>query len=265
MPTLAPPRKWRPPPLREVGPRKAIARLTNAALAQAAANARGVLESEDPEYLHQLRVGLRRLRALLRAFHVKSRRQRKELRHLALSLGEARDWDVFTSWLAAAGALAQLRAAADARRKHAREEARTTVASAAFERALNDPPVRIRRSLESDFALEAFERLRRKARKAAREIDWRDAGARHELRIRLKRLRYACDALLVLPAELRGLQDTLGELNDLAVAARLLGELGGDATLARRIAARERRLIARLPGDWRTFDRRRLPASATKA
>src|SRR6185503_4654412 len=221
MPTLAPPRKWRAPPLRGTAPSEALARLLSAAFEQAAANVRGVLESGVAEYLHQLRVGLRRLRALLRAYRVKAKPLRRELRRLTPPLGEARDWDVFCEWLDASGAPSRLRVAAEGRR--------------------------------------------RKARKAARAVDWRDAGARHELRIRLKRLRYACDALLKLPPELETLQDTLGELNDLDVAASLLADLGGHPRLARRIAARERALIARLPREWRAFDRRKLPASATRA
>jgi len=261
MPTLAPPRKWRAPPLDGVAPREALARLVSAALAQAAANARGVLESDDPEYLHQLRVGLRRLRALLRAYRVESKPLRKELRRFAPPLGEARDWDVFCAWLGRS----PLRGAAEARRAEARKAARATVASPAFARILQPQALRTKRALKDDFALDALARLQRKARKAAREIDWRDAAARHELRIRLKRLRYACDAVLTLPPELETLQDTLGELNDLDVAATLLAELGGERRLARRIAARERRLIGRLPREWQAFDRRTLPASARRA
>jgi len=265
MPTLAPPRKWRSPPLRGVAPREAIARLVGTALEQAAANAQGVLESDDPEYLHQLRVGLRRLRALLRTYRVEAKPLRRKLRKLTPALGEARDWDVFTAWLAAARAPVRLRAMAEEKRVATRRAARATVASRQFVRALQERPLRTRRALEPDFGADALERLGRKARKAARDIDWSDTGARHELRIRLKRLRYACDALFDLPPELEALQDRLGELNDLAVAATLLAGLGGSRTLVRRLAARERALMARLPRDWQAFDRRTLRASARRA
>jgi len=265
MPTLAPPRKWRAPPLRGTAPSEALARLLSAAFEQAAANVRGVLESGVAEYLHQLRVGLRRLRALLRAYRVKAKPLRRELRKLTPPLGEARDWDVFCEWLDASGAPSRLRVAAEERRRKARAAARAVVGSPAFEEALRERPLRTRHVLKPGFENQILERLSRKARKAARAVDWRDAGARHELRIRLKRLRYACDALLKLPPELETLQDTLGELNDLDVAASLLADLGGHPRLARRIAARERALIARLPREWRAFDRRKLPASATRA
>jgi CHAD domain-containing protein len=262
MPNVAPPRKWRSPSLRGAAPAEALARLVNAALAQTAANVRGVLESDDPEYLHQLRVGLRRLRALLRAYRVKAKPLRQELRKLTPALGEARDWDVFADWLAKARAPAALRAAAEDKRAAARAAARAVVASPRFKDALRERPLRTRRALKAN---EVLQRMGRKARKAARNIDWRDAGARHELRIRLKRLRYACDALLSLPPQLETLQDTLGELNDLDVAAALLADLGGNARLASRIAARERALIGRLQREWRAFDRRRLPVSARRA
>ena len=114
-------------------------------------------------------------------------------------------------------------------------------------------------------SVDALARLRKKARKAARNIDWRDAEARHELRIGLKLLRYACDALLRLPPQLERLQDTLGELNDLDVAAARLADLGGEPRLARRIAVRERLLIGRLAREWQALDRRKLPASARRA
>ena len=55
---------------------------------------------EDPEYVHQLRVGARRAGAALRAFadclprkHLKSAKQ--ALRMIRRAAGDARDWDVF--------------------------------------------------------------------------------------------------------------------------------------------------------------------------
>lgn len=56
--------------------------------------------SEDPEYVHQLRVGTRRLAAALRVFadclprkHLKA--AKRSLRLIRKASGEARDWDVF--------------------------------------------------------------------------------------------------------------------------------------------------------------------------
>jgi CHAD domain-containing protein len=58
----------------------------------------GVLEDQDPEYLHQMRVGARRLRAALRVFapiiKLPKSAQESQVRSLARALGELRDLDV---------------------------------------------------------------------------------------------------------------------------------------------------------------------------
>jgi CHAD domain-containing protein len=86
------------------------------------------------------------------------------------------------------------------------------------------------------------------------------------VRIRVKRLRYACDffsgcfphqAVLPFISRLASLQDTLGELNDVAVGKRLAAEIapGGEgAALRRWLAARERELIGSLEPAWRAFE-----------
>jgi CHAD domain-containing protein len=59
---------------------------------------------------------------------------------------------------------------------------------------------------------------------------------------------------------LEALQDILGELNDVAVARRLLKNLEFETatTLVRReLAARERRLIASLEPAWTALEKRR--------
>ena len=59
---LPPPAKWMRPPIAENATASdAFAVLCGAALAQIGANALGVAEGRDPEYLHQMRVGVRRL------------------------------------------------------------------------------------------------------------------------------------------------------------------------------------------------------------
>src|SRR5690242_8627472 len=100
---LAPPRKWRPPDLAASDTaERALARLVGAALEQVNANAPGVLASQDAEYLHQLRVGMRRLRATLTAFNALAPRAKplkRALREFSAVLGQARDWDVFVATL----------------------------------------------------------------------------------------------------------------------------------------------------------------------
>jgi inorganic triphosphatase YgiF len=251
------PRKWMRPAIAEATPHEALARLAAAAFEQIARNAEGVITSDDPEFLHQLRVGLRRLRSLFGAFRAlepKAGSIRRRLRGFGPVLGEARDWDVFL----------QSRRGVPAAARKARRAARTVVASPAFQEAL----VRILRWIEqapwratpqplAGFARDSLDRLHRKAMKSARRLDWNDAGGRHALRIRVKRLRYAADAFAgCFPrakgnrylAALERLQDHFGALNDIAVARRL--------DPAARLDAAESRLIARARRDWALFEKR---------
>src|SRR5207253_1995390 len=103
------PVKWSRPPIDEHAASDAFATLCAAALAQVAANAPGVARGDDPEYLHQLRVGLRRLLSAVRAFRRLLKRNRADevvrpLRHAMRVFGTARDWDVFCFTLARAKA-----------------------------------------------------------------------------------------------------------------------------------------------------------------
>jgi inorganic triphosphatase YgiF len=248
------PRKWRRPDLRDAKPHEALTRLAGVAFEQIAVNAEGVRTSDDPEYLHQLRVGLRRLRSLFAAFRALDPQAggvRRRLRPFAPVLGEARDWDVFSQSLDSPPAAA----------KKARANARVLVASPAFQQALlrilrwiEDAPWRTSEEPLDRFAARALERLYRKALK---KIDWVNAPERHRRRVRIKRLRYAADAFAgcFAPARasrylaaLERLQDGFGDLNDIAVARRLGAGRGLDA--------REARLIGRVRRDWAAFEAR---------
>jgi CHAD domain-containing protein len=107
------------------------------------ANAEGVLESDDPEFVHQARVALRRLRAavsLLRAHVAFPVELADELRWTARALGAARDADVFAETtlprilqaVADDEAAARMGAAAQRRRRQARNTARAALASPRF-------------------------------------------------------------------------------------------------------------------------------------
>jgi CHAD domain-containing protein len=227
------------------------------ALDQVAANVPGSLAGRDPEYLHQLRVGLRRLRAALHAFdgtmrEADVRALRKLLRRVARAAGPARDWDVCLRRLPP-----KLRPAAERRRR---------AAYARLRRVLRAPQlwlaprglVAARQPLP-DFARAALARADRKAMKEGTRVAWSRPGRRHALRIRLRRLRYACEFLRgafpdrdaePLIRSLKRLQDLLGDLNDLEVARRLGEELSGKAP---RRGASSAKLVAQLPGAWRDF------------
>ena len=113
-------------------------------------------------------------------------------------------------------------------------------------------------SVPGTFAARALDRLHRKVLKRARDVDWRNAKRRHDVRIALKRLRYACDFFAPCFGDARSyleklekLQDLLGDLNDIAVARRL-----GGAKLEPALAKRETALVSRLAPAWAALERR---------
>lgn len=221
------------------------------------ANFPGAVAGRDPEYLHQLRVGMRRLRAALHIFDATLREAdvralRRLLRALSRVAGPARDWDVHARRLPPA-----LRPAAERRRR---------AAYAALRRVLHAPqlwpPPRGLPSAQVAlpvFAHSVLERADRRARRRGEQLEWTHAGRRHDLRIRLRRLRYAAEFLRgAFPGadtepfirSLKRLQDALGELNDLEVARRLQAELAGEKP--RRGPRTVQRLKA-LPAAWDAF------------
>jgi inorganic triphosphatase YgiF len=217
------------------------------------ANTEALRESRDPEFVHQARVALRRMRSAQRLL---DRRHADvpaalaaELRWIGQCLGVARDWDVFESstlpellgsaspsvrsqWL-------QLQTRARRRRAEAHRTARAELGSARFARLalrLQDwtltPPPRARAL--SRIAARRLAKAHARLFDAARFFAALSPERRHRVRILAKRLRYALDLLAVtLPPgptaryvdALAALQDDLGALNDAAVARRLLGEL----------------------------------------
>ena len=241
------PRKWQQPEIDCEGtPGAACRKLVNAALAQMAANVAGAIDGRDPEYLHQLRVGIRRLRAVLRVF--RARKLDRRLRKLAQPLGAARDWDVFVARFGKGRA----------QQHNARLRCRRVLESAEFKAFFVDAQRLGWQAGEAPlaaFATGALDRLHRRTLKRARKIDWHNETRRHRVRIAVRQLRYACDFFSSCFDDsrryLRGLadlQDLLGELNDIAVARRL-----GAAKLERR----ERALLSELLPAWRAFEKRR--------
>lgn len=228
----------------------AMRRLAFQCVAQLQANERGLLAGRNPEYLHQARVALRRLRSLFRVFEPILAPQAQDrlsarLRELARCLGEARNLDVFAAeTLPRTGnfvhpGMAMLRRTALQARRRASRTAREAVADRAYAGLMLDlavlfsadgtaaaPPV-------DAFAREALGRLLKRARRRARGLQSLGYADLHRLRIALKRLRYAMeffeplwpDAMPGMLEALGGLQDRLGRLNDDATAWKLLDAL----------------------------------------
>jgi len=208
-----------------------------------------MLGSPDPEYLHQLRVGLRRLRSALRAFRELLERKEvkaivRPLRRISPKLGAARDWDVLI------GRLGRGAGPFKAKRNRARERALRAVRSRDFERVV--ARARALQVAETDDSLKQFgaaalERAHRKLRK--QQFDFTDPAERHEMRIRVKRLRYSVEFFApAFPrarpylADLEALQQLLGELNDIAVGRQLAGFEADERALLRKLDAAWARL-----------------------
>lgn len=218
-----------------------------ACIRQFEVNARAARVSSDPELVHQMRVALRRLHCALHFFDDTAARQMRKtlgpaLRELAHALGEQRDWDVFLAdTLPALGLNASVRVCALRLRRAARVRARTAAASpvsvhlkqwqagwTAATGSGGDTP-RL-----DHYARKRLSALHRRVARGAKKFDHLDKGARHRLRIHLKRLRYAAemteglfDAAKVKPfvKAVEDVQDLLGELVDIQVARKLLGQL----------------------------------------
>jgi CHAD domain-containing protein len=176
----------------------------------------------DPEGVHQMRVGLRRLRAAMSLFSVllrdpQTRAIKDELKWLAGELAAARELEVLQQQVVApvmkrhgrrdglpalSHELAERREAALARARSAVKSARfcaLTLDTAAWLEVgdWTKPPddlVRDRGNLPIEsFAAEQLSRRWRKIRKRGRALAQLSAPRRHKLRIQAKKLRYASE------------------------------------------------------------------------
>jgi triphosphatase len=226
-------------------------------LAVLTTNVEMLLRYDDPEYVHQARVALRRVRSAIRLFDREHRDVPQlladELQWFARTLGEARDWDVIADQTLPSlaegigiDATKPLVVQADARRRQARENIRNAARSARYAAlVLNGErwcmtPAPAGAELLADAAAPALQRASKKLFKAARFFAALTPARRHQVRILAKRLRYALDLFSVaLPKQatarytnaLAELQDVLGELNDAAVVADVLPQLSRSVSI----------------------------------
>ncbi|NTV94079.1 MAG: CHAD domain-containing protein [Thiobacillus sp.] len=238
-------------------------------LDQLGRNLPGLLAGDDPEYLHQARVAVRRLRTMLglgRTLGLDREAWVEALRWFMAELSPARDWDVFvTETLAGVHAAlpeperldgllvraGKVRTAANRRARAAVRDRRLTNLMLDMGEALlvahdDGPPL-------AEWAGQALDKRWRRFRKLAGRFGELDAAGRHQTRIAAKRLRYAGEAFAVLYgaregrylARLADLQDVLGVANDVAVAHRLLAELNRDGREAYAVGLVEGYIAAR--------------------
>jgi CHAD domain-containing protein len=219
-----------------------------------------------PDGVHQMRVGVRRLRAAIWVFSDLLRCQQTEtikqdLKWLAGKLGPVRDLDVFLNTkvkrLAEAeppiAGLADLVAELDYRRAVTAEAAKAAIAGSRYRLLIlnalewiEDGAWLKRRSARRDqrvtpFAAELFARRIAKAKKRAKHIRGLSVHDRHKLRIAMKKLRYSiyffeslfdghasAKALSRYKDCLASMQDNLGALNDIAVHQKMVMKLRTD-------------------------------------
>lgn len=240
-----------------------LATLVQHCLDHLQANEAAVLTTDDAEGVHQMRVALRRLRAVLRLFKSSLPEDQygwaiAEAKWLTGELAAAREWDVFAEEFVAPVARSStahrefeaLLEAVDRARKHSRERARDAVKSRRYTdfllqlgawlsaRAWRNQPVseKTTRLLDpvSDHAARLLQKRDHAVRSRGRDIATLSDSALHELRLAIKRLRYAVDFFESICPKARQkayrkhlsrLQDGLGYLNDVAAADPLLDKL----------------------------------------
>lgn len=244
----------------EATPQAALAAVGAECVSQIEVNAEAMLSHEDAEYLHQLRVGWRRLRSLLKLVAQLGAADaiaplEQELGWLGSILGPARDYDVLVletlpelaALFRGQRAISRLRRRAMRRRRELAALAREAVATPRFQklllalgaffitldRASSPVPILIR-----DWVCPLLQRRHDQLSKRARYIHRMATADRHRARVAAKKLRYAAEFFAPLFPRKRGavyitalsrLQSILGRLNDLETAGKLLEELSSAA------------------------------------
>ena len=225
------------------------------------ANEGCVLESKDPEGVHQMRIALRRLRSVLKIFRPVLPPDQYaalvgEAKWLAGELASARDWDVFDGEVIAPvaarfpqhEAFGVLGNRIDTEKARARNRALDAVRSERYTaflltlgswlvgRKWRDQPLTPESAqlYEPVIGLSdaVITRYHKKVCQGGRAIEKASDDKRHRLRIDVKKLRYATDFFYALYPQkkmapyadsLRRIQSALGHFNDIVVAKKLIG------------------------------------------
>jgi triphosphatase len=247
-------------------------------------NEAGVARYHDAESLHQMRVGLRRLKAAFSLFgdllQVPSGIA-DERKWLTDQLGPARDLDVLiaSTLPRVAGALSgpaeldSVRAAAREKSEALFEQAGAAVSSDRYGKLVSsleqwveqrgwrdDIPAKGRLRLKlrvTDLASTILEQEQRRLLKRGSKLKDADATQRHRVRIAAKRTRYATEFFASLyrgkmvhryVRSLARLQDELGWMNDAVVGGELLAELAEGGTDVKEGACLARGFLAACVG-----------------
>ena len=215
------------------------------------------LKGADPEGIHEMRVGLRRMRSALSDFRAiipdpQLAWMKRETKWLITGLGAARDWDVFLAELLEPveaarpqdRGLSELRTAARAEQKRGHATTRGAIRCLRHSRfvvQMRDwlSAKRWRQQKDQASLDEPIQKLARRvlrkrhdaALKLGRDFRELSAEQRHQLRIALKKLRYTAEFFRSLYPKkqakpyfraLAQMQNCLGHMNDVIVAEHLL-------------------------------------------
>ena len=278
-------------------PVEAFRRVALACLEHLQQNHHGALCSDDPQYLQQMRVATRRLRAALRLFapilpeHLAGS-LRGPLSALMQQLDRAHDLDVLLGEivnpvlrsLPDEPRLPALAGDITNRRYAARAQAIALLATpdhgrallAALEALHNVPPADPAMPALLGFATERLKRLGRELKRLSAAANSQNPASLHALGVGVKRLHRALELFssLAPPRTLRralkqlaALHETLGRLNELTSAGAMLMESAGDDPRLREAVTliggwhgpRYARLLARLSRERARLTRLRLP------
>lgn len=271
---------------------QAFAAVARTCVIQLRANEEAARLGDDPEGIHQMRVAVRRLRALLGIYRdamdgAVHAYLSAELRWLQQQLGPARDWDIFVEHtleplhrrLGTELAVETLRREAKQLRDAAYRTALAALAAPRYTEFLlklglwvdgggwmsRDAPSA---TGVASFAAAVLQRRHKRLRKyGARHADLAESEL-HRLRLLAKKMRYAVEffrdlyprkAVRRYHAALVEVQETLGSLNDAAMSRQLVAEL--ERCMASRAPALTPRAVgialgwqaARIDDDLRRF------------
>jgi triphosphatase len=237
---------------------EALRDIVEAATGQILHNWAVVLDNDDPEGTHEMRIGVRRLRSALKVMRPVAddqtlREFSGKARDLGRLLGELRDFDVLIMDIAGPAAakrdgdpgLASLMAALDSNRTDCRARVRAELQ----DEQLSDLKLKLANLHEDVEGLtatrhagkartkpiasltgKALEKLWDKVETSGRRLKTLTALERHEMRKDVKNMRYASELLAPVyrtkdvrrfTAMLQRLQDAFGYLNDVALAESL--------------------------------------------
>jgi CHAD domain-containing protein len=266
---------------------EAFVAIVNNCLDQLRANEEAVLSIEDDEAIHQFRVALRRLRAIVSAYRhlVNDDVQAMisiDLRWMQRQFGPARDLDVLIAetlqpihgHLRNQPAFDQLIETAEAARVEARRTAHLAIENPRYVSML----IQFYRHLHSgdwrrasararlgapvgDFAGPLLQARHKRLLRLGSRYQILPEPELHRLRILAKKMRYAAEAFHSLykpkPAKkyisaLAAIQDSLGSLNDAFVSRQLLNGLAQRLVVDRGMAAAYANLLQGLVLGWQT-------------